>query len=837
MKLSDYIQLHPKQREALSYVGSGKRVFFGGSRGGGKLATLSSKVYTPKGWTTIGALKVGDSISCPVTGGSQIVIAIHPQGKKKIYKVTFDDGASTLVGLEHLWAYKVPNHKRPFSKKSSEREYAVETLGADIPENRWHNFKVGTTAEMKEWLDSGERPRIPLTEPVITTVNGNTGKGIADPYILGLFLGDGHIDSLTITNADDEIIQYLVSKGFEQRRYGDRTASSIVPVGKVREAYKLWMANNKMKGKRAWEKFVPPYILTASLEYRVSFLQGLLDSDGYVDERGRCYYCTTSDDLATGFIELIRSLGGKAYDRTKIPTYTHEGEKKEGRLAHDIHFQVRKSSNFFRLTRKKERCTDSWNGGYENMRAVEKIEYHSTQEARCITVSHPLGLYITDDFIVTHNSYLSLAAAIIASLQYPGLRSVIVRKTYPELQDNFITVLRNRFPAEKFKYKYRVSDKAATFSNGSQLLFRSCETEEDTRKVQGIEYQFIIMDEANNFEEMVIQKFLGSLRTSMKNKFLPTLLMTGNPGGYADNYFKTRYIMPDYRVWSDHELRQKDKYVFVASNLDDNPSIGEEYRDMLDGLPDDLRRAWRDGDWNVFSGKFFTMFDENEHVVDPFPIPDDWERTVSIDLGFSEDHPTVALFLAQDPKTLTLYNYDEYIGVGAVERYIDELKPIIGDQSFKGIFADPSMFYNNTVRNELDESPAAMFRREGIWLEKANNDRINGWRITKQWLHWNKAGESKLKIFSNCYSLRETLPGLKYAKSVAGIKKEDLDTKMSDDAADALRYGLVSGWGYPTSSDIQVLEEILERKTQYKDSLSNNDWSKEVFVSQGAYYL
>ena len=837
-KLSEYIKLHPKQREAIKHIGTGARIFFGGSRGGGKVQSMSSKVCTPKGWTTIGEIEIGDTISCPVTGGSQRVIAIHPQGELDMYRITFDDGATTIVGLDHLWSYKLPNHKRPFSKPSSERDYAINVLGADIEENRWHNLKVGTTKELMEALANGDKPRIPLTEPVITTVNGRTGKGIVDPYILGLLLGDGYLGNITITNMDSEIIEYLEANGWKATLYPDKTASSIRPiVGPVRDAYKLWLSNNHLTTCRAWEKFIPNYIFTAPLEFRVSFLQGLLDSDGYVDERGRCYLSTTSDKLAEGFIHLIRSLGGKAFDRIKMPTYTYEGEKKEGRPAHDIHFYVRKTSALFRLTRKKERCTDSWNGGYENMRAVEKIEWHSREEARCITVSHPLGLYITDDFIVTHNSYLSLAASVIACLQYPKLRAVIVRKTYPELQDNFISVLRDRFPSEVFGYRYRVADKTATFANGSQLIFKSCETEEDTRKVQGIEYQFMVIDEANNFDERIIQRFLGSLRTSLEHKFIPTLLMTGNPGGYADNYFKTRYVRPDYKQWSEPELRHKKKYVFISSRLEDNPSLGEEYADMLDSLPDDLRKAWKDGDWDVFEGQFFNSWNADEHIVDPFHIPDDWDRVLSMDLGYSDDHPTVALFIAQDPQSLKLYVYDEYVGVGSIEMYIDEMKSIIGEQSFKGIYADPSMFYNNVVRSQLDESPGAMFRREGIWLEKANNDRINGWRIVKQWLHWTKPGESKIKFFPNCYKTIETLPTLRFAKTAQGTKREDLDTKMADDAADALRYGLVSGWGYPTSSDMEQLERSIEQKIKNNDVIKEQRWCDAVFVSQGAYYL
>lgn len=833
MRLSEYIKLHPKQLEALKLLGTGARVFYGGARGGGKASSLSSLVSTPYGFRQMRDIEVGALVSNP-DGSVATVIATHPQGVMPIYEVEFADGAKTKVTGDHLWQATISNK---MTKRNGIRGVYP---------------KVYTTLMLKDILDKVEigkpynnYPLIPLTEPVTYTMPKNRyTRELFDPYLLGLLIGDGHIGltSISIATEDKEIENYLVdcAKKYNYETVIDSRDTYDVVRFNQTAVIKEHLEYLNLLGKHAWDKFIPEQYKYSSIENRIALIQGLFDTDGYVDSRGHVSYTTVSETLANDVQWIARSLGCKATVTQDIGKYRgKDGEIIECRDVYTVYVNGKASTKFFRITRKKERAEYyKYNGNDVDLkRRMISIKYVGEEEAKCITVDNPNSLYITDDFIVTHNSYLSLAAAVIACLQYPKLRAVIVRKTYPELQDNFISILRDKFPAEVFGYKYRVSEKSATFDNGSQILFRSCETEEDTRKVQGVEYQLMIIDEANNFEERVIHRFIGSLRSSLGYAFVPTLLMTGNPGGYADNYFKSRYIYPDTKQWTDYEVRHQDKYIFVSAKLEDNPSVDESYKDMLDSLPDDLRRAWRDGDWSMFEGMFFTEWNMGEHIVDPFDIPPHWDRVMSLDLGFTEDHPTVAIFTAQDPETLKLYVYDEYVGVGSIDRYIDELKPIVETQSFKGIYADPSMFYNNTMRSDMDESPAAMFRREGIWLEKANNDRINGWRIVKQWLHWTKPNTSRIKVFSTCYNLIETLPTLRFAKSIAGVKREDLDTKMADDSADALRYNLISGWGVPTSSDFKGLEEIIERKLANHELLNKDDFYDSVYASQRAYYL
>jgi len=427
-------------------------------------------------------------------------------------------------------------------------------------------------------------------------------------------------------------------------------------------------------------------------------------------------------------------------------------------------------------------------------------------------------------------SHLSLVAALLCAMKYPGLQIVIIRETYGELKKNFVRQLQDRYPAELFGYTYTAKYNEAVFKNKSVINFQACDSEKAVKKVQGVEYQLMIIDEANNFDEEVINLLSGSIRRGQDyGGFIPTLLMTGNPGGSADLYFKTRYVNPDYKRWSDAELKHKEKYIFIPAFVQDNPSVGEEYVDMLESIPDEARRnAWLYGDWNVFSGQFFDSWNAKVHIVEPFNIPEHWLKVAGIDIGYTSKHPTVCLWLAQDPENLDVYVYREYAQAGAIETFVYDIKGEAGEEAVSGYYGDPSMFNSAIKTKETDDTVDMMFLKEGIPLLKANNSRVNGWRITKAWMHWTARKAPKLKFFDTCSNCIETIPILKYAKSASAQKKEDLDTKMADDAADALRYVLVSAFGFPTASELDIHAKTYIAEEQNERDKEEESYGREI---------
>lgn len=440
----------------------------------------------------------------------------------------------------------------------------------------------------------------------------------------------------------------------------------------------------------------------------------------------------------------------------------------------------------------------------------------------------------------------ALFAAVMVCKLYPGIKCVAIRETYPELEEAFISQLEVKYPDTVFGYSYKDKTKTATFSNGSKIIFRACDSPKAAKKIQGIEYQFMIIDEAPNFDVLTIHKLSGSLRTSMKNDFIPSLLMTGNPGGISDTYFITHFVTPNYSDWEDYELKHKEKFFFVPATVYDNEHVTKDYREMLEGLPEHLRLAWLEGRWGVFEGQFFEEWDPTVHIVAPFEVPKHWLRKSGMDLGWSTKHPTVVLWGAQDPENLDVYIYREYTRSGNTEQYADEIIMLEEDDGYVEAWADPNMFYKQKPQDAYAESDSSIFLRKGKYIQPAVNDRELGWRVLKQWLSHTERRPPKLFVFNICRQLITTLPSLRY--DMRGIlKRNDLDTKMQDDAADALRYLMIMGFTFPTKQDLTELAEqrakddaIYAKKTflrAHGESTGYETWEEAINVSEKSNYI
>ena len=475
--------------------------FFGGSRGGGKMLSNSSKILTPKGWTTHGEVKVGDCITNPDGGGSQFILGVFPQGEMDMYRVRFDDGAEVFAGLEHYWAYKCANRLRPNTKKSSQREF-LKSLGYGFHQHRFSKLRVGTTADMVADLNvsGNHNPRIPLTDPVLFTVNGRIGS--VDPYLIGLMLGDGSFgrSGWQMTVGDQEIADYLISIGFYPS--GSAKVSNGVLKGwylptsddsakKVALSSKAfgWALRHGLSRKVGAAKFIPGYVFTANVEYRLAVLQGLLDSDGYVDDRGHIEFTNVSEHLVRGVADLVRSFGGKAtVSEPIIGSYRNDlGERVECQEYRRVYIQSDLASYFFRLQRKSSRCVNRWNGGHENMRKVISIEYSHREEATCIKVSSPHGLYITDDYIVTHNTDCAIGKQIVGGMTHGyNWNGLFLRKNFKHFNDlrrRVDNLIMEGLPAERVGGDHQTN--TIKFFNGARVLMTAIERSEQLDFFQG----------------------------------------------------------------------------------------------------------------------------------------------------------------------------------------------------------------------------------------------------------------------------------------------------------------------------------------------------------------
>lgn len=395
--------LSPDQRSVYESIldwtrsARGNLLTVGGVAGSGKGQPLDANVITPFGHYRIGDLKVGSQV-CNPDGTVAKVLLIHELGERDVFRVTFSDDASTIVTDDHLW----------LCKRAGKPKYKADRRDLDDTP-LWGRLE--TTSQLRSYIATqvGKSrtylPLVPLTKPVCLE-SGHYVTVPIDPYVLGVLLGDGGLTTNTVmlTTADTEIVHTVQDALGSELTCNGRLGYRIPSRTGVREA----LAGLDLMGRHSYEKHVPIQYMRGSVERRFAVLQGLFDTDGTVDQQGCVSFTTTSSQLASDVQWLLRSCGYRALRTDRIPNFTGaDGEKKQGRLAYTIFVQGRELARLFRLSRKIARCPATFNGGVSEVaRRMISIDPVGRIVSRCITVDHPNGLYLTDDFIVTHNSTL-----------------------------------------------------------------------------------------------------------------------------------------------------------------------------------------------------------------------------------------------------------------------------------------------------------------------------------------------------------------------------------------------------------------------------------------------
>lgn len=204
--------------------------------------------------------------------------------------------------------------------------------------------------------------------------------------------------------------------------------------------------------------------------------------------------------------------------------------------------------------------------------------------------------------------------AVLLALYYPGIRVLVVRRSYAELEENHVRPMQTVLDGIAL---YRDRDKTFSFPAGSRIRFGYCDNEGDVLRYQGQEFDCVFLDEATQLTEFQFQTFKGCLRGV--NDFPKRMYITCNPGGVGHAWVKRLFIDRDFRAGED-----PGDYVFIPAGVRDNRVLMEkdpEYVRRLESLPYALRKAWLEGSWDVFAGQFFTEWDRRLHVCRPFSVP------------------------------------------------------------------------------------------------------------------------------------------------------------------------------------------------------------------------
>lgn len=811
------IDYRPTEKQKMFHATDANEVLYGGAAGGGKELRIDTPIPTPNGFVAIGELKVGDYVF-GLDGKPHKVLMCSPIREHIGYRFIFDDASEVVCNDEHLWftytaADMLRLHRRTDEFRANRREErasrATGKKGKVVTEaitsrNKKYPTKIsddpiGSVKTAREIVDTlyakGGRSNhaIPVAQPL------DLPERVLpiDPYLLGIWLGDGTASSGTFTSADG------LAHAFEERGF---------KVGKLKPKYlyriyglitvlgEMGLVNNK---------HIPFEYLWASKEQRLALLQGLMDTDGNCNKNGTAEFTNTNKQLVDGAAFLVRSLGMKCTVTSGISKLNGKECGKKYRIKFTPKIPV------FRLERKLERQKHEFRTT-TNYRYLVRVERVEPTKMRCITIDSEDHLYLASENLVpTHNSFAIVMDAFMRCCTWQGTKAAIFRRTFPELESTVIATALRVYPKEL--YKYNKAKHEMTLFNGSIIRFCHCSTIGDMYNYQGEEITFLYVDELTHFEKEIYDYLRTRNRAPVELGVKPIIRCTSNPGGIGHGWVKALFVDPaPYGEKVNHVITLEtgeSKTVttqYIPSLATENPHISKDYLFELERKPKALRDALLYGHWDAFEGQVFVEWVNDEkhyrdrkftHVIEPFVIPNEWAHYMSFDFGYSK--PFSCCWWAVSPSGIA-YLYKEWYGwngepntgaklsvrqitEGILEREQDE---ILNNVYIRRV-ADPAIFdesRGDSIARQME--PVSQFngeRSSGVFFEKGDNARLSGLAQFHERLRFDKNGLPKMQIFKTCKQFIRTIPSLPY--SLRDV--EDVDTDSEDHIFDAAKYFLM----------------------------------------------
>lgn len=358
--------------------------------GAGKAQPMYSKVLTPNGFVYMRDVKVGTEV---IAGNGEIanVIGVYPQGEKDIYEITLDDGSKCRCSDNHLWTVQ----------NRCDRQYESRTGK--------HRTRTLQLSDMLNDITLQKDGRANYSLDYVKPIEFNEKELLLHPYVMGAMLGDGGLSagSVKFSTSDSEMVENingLLPKGYRldhisnydyvvNGHEGNNSKAGSL-VSKAFKHYGLW-------GKRSHEKFIPVEYMHGSKKQRLWLLRGILDTDGYTDGK-IVEYSTSSETLCKNVVDLVHSLGGYASVSEKKAGYKKDGIFKKCKNSYKVTIQFFADGiSPFALKRR----ADKYNPKRKNVkRFIKSVKYVGKEECKCIMIDNPCHLYITDDYIITHNT-------------------------------------------------------------------------------------------------------------------------------------------------------------------------------------------------------------------------------------------------------------------------------------------------------------------------------------------------------------------------------------------------------------------------------------------------
>ncbi len=399
-------------------------------------------------------------------------------------------------------------------------------------------------------------------------------------------------------------------------------------------------------------------------------------------------------------------------------------------------------------------------------------------------------------------SYGQIIDSFIKAMQYPGIKQIILRNSFPELNRSIILTAQSLFPKEL--YTFSSSSHKMSFVNGSLIEFGYIASDSDVSNYQSAEYDIIRFDELTHFTEFQYKYMRSRLRGA--NKFPKQIKSSTNPGGKGHNWVKEMFINPSPPGKS--FVKNETSFLFIPAKVTENKFLMENdssYIRRLKSLPLKERKALLHGDWDIYEGQFFSEFKNDPehyedrfhtHIIKPFAPPPEWTIYRSFDFGYARPfsvgwwatdydgrlYRILELYgCRKDEAGLPVANTGVKWTPEKIFKKVSEIEkshPWLKGKDIFGV-ADPSIWDKSRGISVADVAESF-----GVYFEKGDNNRIPGWMQVHYRLQFDENEIPMMYIFSNCEGFIRTMPSLVFSKTHA----EDLDTDGEDHIADEVRY-------------------------------------------------
>lgn len=369
---------------------------------------------------------------------------------------------------------------------------------------------------------------------------------------------------------------------------------------------------------------------------------------------------------------------------------------------------------------------------------------------------------------------------------------------YPTLKDRQVIKMKNEIPPSIGKVTESRDEGYAFIANpeyGSFLvLLRNLD---DPSKYKSAEFAAVLVEELTENPESTFD----DLRFRMRYSSIPDVKFVGasNPGGVGHGFVKRKWIKPD----DAYPDKEQSRFFFTRAKYNDNKYTTDEYVSQLSSLPEIKRRAYMEGDWDVFAGQYFQEWRDALHVIPSFTparVKDmplnviiggmDWGRAKPFSFHLSE------VSRVQLPSGLRFFRVKTFLEVYGTDKSPAEWWPNIREamqdhklvpNDITWIQGDPAMFTigqdkSKSIRDQFIDANSEF----GYKIQRGSNDRVGGWTYFHQWLRVAPDGFPYYQVTQNCTNLIRTLPELVHDE----LKVEDVDTEGEDHAPDDQRYML-----------------------------------------------